>query len=152
MELRVEHDVLAQERTQQVEQVGDHEVEVEHLGLHHLLAAEGEQLARERAGPGGGLQNFRDLGLGGGRLFGQIVVENLAITADGGEQVVEVVRHAAGEQAHGLHFLRLEQLLLALLEGGFRAVAGVHGAENVGDALEETRGVAREVARLFARR
>ena len=36
----------------------------------------------------------------------------LAVAADRGQQVVEVVRHAAGELADGLHLLRLPQLAL----------------------------------------
>ena len=42
----------------------------------------------------------------------------LAEAEDDGEQVVEVVRHAPGEQADGLHLLRLAQLLFEPLPRG----------------------------------
>ena len=42
---------------------------------------------------------------------GQPLLQNLAVADDDAEQVVEVVRDAAGELAHGFHFLRLPELL-----------------------------------------
>ena len=48
----------------------------------------------------------------------------------GGEQVVEVVRDAAGEPADGLHLLRLAELLLEL---HLRGDVALH-ADVVGDA------------------
>ena len=41
--------------------------------------------------------------------------DDAAITVDHGEQIIEVVGHAAGESPDGLHFLRLPELLLHLL-------------------------------------
>ena len=49
---------------------------------------------------------------------GELARGELAEAEDDGEQVVEVVRHAAGEQADGLHLLRLAQLLLEALPRG----------------------------------
>ena len=40
------------------------------------------------------------------------LLQQLQIAHDDGEQVVEIVRDAAGELAHGLHLLRLAELLL----------------------------------------
>ena len=42
------------------------------------------------------------------------LLQQLQIAHDDGEQVVEIVRDAAGELAHGLHLLRLAELLLHL--------------------------------------
>ena len=45
-------------------------------------------------------------------VFGERFAGHLAVTADDGEQVVEVVRDAAGEAPYGLHLLRLDELSL----------------------------------------
>ena len=47
-----------------------------------------------------------------GVSFSETVEGELAVAADRGQQVVEVVRHAAGELADGLHLLCLAQLVL----------------------------------------
>ena len=65
---------------------------------------------------------------GAGRAAGaQPALEQLRVAEDGGEEVVEVVRHAAGEAADGLHLLRLPHLLLK--EPAHREV--LHGADEV---------------------
>src|SRR5205823_9201639 len=42
----------------------------------------------------------------------QVAQQQLRVAEDGRQQVVEVMRNAAGELAHGLHLLRLAELLL----------------------------------------
>ena len=42
--------------------------------------------------------------------------ERLQIADDDGQQVVEIVRHAAGQLADALHLLRLGELLLRALQ------------------------------------
>ena len=44
------------------------------------------------------------------------VLHHVEAADDAGQQVVEVVRQAAGELADGLHLLRLEELLARLLQ------------------------------------
>ena len=44
-------------------------------------------------------------------LVGMSVEQQLAVSEDRGQQIVEVVRHAAGQPADGLHLLRLPELL-----------------------------------------
>ena len=88
-------------------------VEVEGDRLEHLLAAEGQQLARQRCGALGGVQDL--IHLRRHRRIGLDAVRHqLRIAADRGQQVVEVVRDAAGEPADRLHLLRLAQLVLEL--------------------------------------
>ena len=84
---------------------------VEHLGLERLPAREGQQLAREL---GGAVHRVRDrVDVAPPPLLGQVgPAQQLGGRADDGEQVVEVVRDAAGELAHRLHLLRLPQRLL----------------------------------------
>ena len=88
-------------------------VEVERPRLEHLPTAEGEELPGERRGARRRLADLHDVVAP--RVRGSDRVEQeLDVAADGGEQVVEVVRDAAGELADGLHLLRLAELRLQL--------------------------------------
>ena len=89
-----------------------------------VVAAEDQQLARE---VGGALGGADDLGHVGGRrvIRADLLADELGVVEDHGEQVVEVVRHAAGELAERLHALRalqrrLERLLLLAARGAGR--------------------------------
>ena len=87
----------------------DHAVQVDHGRLHHLLAAEREQLAGELGGgsaAGLHLAHAR----GGADSHGHPPGDQLAVAEDHGEQVVEVVRDAAGQLPDRFHLLRLPQL------------------------------------------
>jgi hypothetical protein len=44
--------------------------------------------------------------------FGQLMVDEGAVAVDDREEIVEIVRHAAGESADALHFLGLHKALL----------------------------------------
>ena len=108
LDLRVEPgeelDVLAEQAAQHRLDVPDDDVEVDHFGAKHLLAAEREQLVHERFGP---LRRTGDLlgvppRLAPGR---QLREQEVAVPLNRGEQVVEVVRDAAGQPAHGVHAL-----------------------------------------------
>ena len=87
-----------------------HGVQVHDLGCNHLLAAEGEELAGECGCTLGGASNLLNqaakLGVMGGALG-----EKFAVAGDHHEQIVEVMRNAAGQPAHRFHFLRLAKLL-----------------------------------------
>ena len=48
----------------------------------------------------------------------QLVEKEVAVAEDGGEEIVEVVRHAAGELAERLHLLRANELVLKLFSRG----------------------------------
>ena len=74
--------------------------------MQDLAAAEGQQLAGERGGALRGHQNlFRGGAVG---IVGRLVVANhLGVAFDDGQQVIEVVRDAAGELSDRLQFLRL---------------------------------------------
>ncbi len=80
------------------------------LRFEILLAGEGKQLARE-------IRTFarRIESLIGAfdRLFitFQLALKQLEIAHDDGEQIVEVMRKAAGQLSNGLHLLRLVQAL-----------------------------------------
>ena len=64
-------------------------------------------------------------------------LQQLETAADPGQQIVEIVRQAAGELTHGLHLLRLEQLLARLLQLhlGFAPLGEIAGDLGEADKL-----------------
>ena len=86
----------------------------QHARLQRLLAREGEKLAHQRRGAQRVLVDLVDLlERGIARLVAH--QQEFGIADDDGEQIVEVVRHAARELAHGLHLLRLREFGLERL-------------------------------------
>ena len=112
-ELDPDADVVADDPVQHRLHAGDDLVEVDDLRVQDLAAAEREQLPGERGGLPGGARDLR-------HLLGVAVArqQDLGVAGDHRQQVVEVVRDAAGEPADRLHLLRvgepaLEPLALA---------------------------------------
>ena len=86
-----------------------------------LLACEREQASRQvRPALGGGRDVFGDVVqfLVRRQLLGEV----LRIAEDHGQQIVEVMRDAAGELAHRLHFLGLGEFLVELVDRGALAL------------------------------
>jgi hypothetical protein len=90
-----QHEVLPDQAAEDRLGVGDDAVQVEHLGLQYLLAAEGEQLARQRGGLIRRLPDRIEPRPSRIALVGA-ADEHLRVAADDREQVVEVVGDAAG--------------------------------------------------------
>ena len=89
-----------------------HAVEIQHARLQDLLAAEGQQLPGQSRGAFPGLMDL--LEVGPQRIArAQVGEQQLAVAVDDGQQVVEVVSHAARQTPDRFH-------LLGLLELGFR--------------------------------
>ena len=96
----------------------DRGVQVDRPVPHHLFAAEGEQLSGEGSGTLSGLLNL--LGVVALLVVAlRIVEQQVAVAGNHREQVVEIVRHSAGEPPDRFHLLRLAQLLLAFIERFF---------------------------------
>ena len=106
-------DVFADEGAQQALHVADDGVDVDHLEFEELLSAESQQLAGEGGGAVGGLLDRLDLLVHGAAFF-QLLEQDLGVSVDHHQQIVEVVGDATGEAADGIHFLRLAQLLFEL--------------------------------------
>jgi len=113
----VQIDVRADHPAQQFFQVVDHRTQVEQHRTQQLLAAEGEQLTRERCRA---LTRGDDLliVLGSDLIAGEVFVEQFAIRENDLQGVVEIVRHTAGQASHGFHFLRLQELRLEIAPHG----------------------------------
>ena len=99
-------DVLAQRPLQQVRHVGQQRGEVDRHGRERLLARERQQLLGQRgAALGRPDRPIEPRQHGAVRL--QHGVGHFQIAQDDRQQVVEVVRDAAGQLAHGLKALRI---------------------------------------------
>ena len=93
------------------------DVQVQQRRLDDFLAAEGQQLAREPRGTRASLLNFRNVSLA--RIVRiEIRQQQLAEPENHGQQIVEVVGHAAGQPSDGFHLLRLLILLLQCVAFG----------------------------------
>ena len=103
-------------------------------GCRRLLAREGQQLAHQVGGAVGVLLDLHDVGEG--RIARPEAQQQQIAEADHrGQQIVEVVRDAAGELAHRLHLLRLRELRFeALLLGGVDEMQHQAAAVGVGVA------------------
>ena len=117
-------DIGAERAPQHVEHARDQPVGIDTGRLERLATGEGEQplgeLRRALRALHGGVHRLSQFGaqLGSGAVLGeieQIAPDRVEIAENDGEQIVEVVRDAAGELAHGFHLLRLEQRRLRLL-------------------------------------
>src|SRR5207253_6191030 len=106
----VQLDVLPDQRAQQPLHVTDNRVQVHDFEFKKLLAAEREQLTSEGGRALGCLLDGRDFRVHG-IVTTCVLEENFGITADHHQKIVEIMSHTAGESSHGLHFLRLTELI-----------------------------------------
>ena len=110
----VDGDVGGQGRPEQVEHLGDHRGQGNRHELLVHLAAEGEDLPDQGAGPAGGVDD-RPAVLGHDRVLTPLHLEQLRPAEDRRQQVVEIVGNAAGQAADGLEFPGLLELPLEFL-------------------------------------
>ena len=108
-------DVLADQAVQHLVGVDDDRVEVDDARLQHLLAPEGEELLRQRRGALCRLLDRLHVRPLAGLARVEAAEQEAAVHGDDGQEVVEVVRDAAGEAADGVELLRLVEALLELL-------------------------------------
>ena len=122
-----EVDVFADQASEHLLEVRQEGVEVQHLRVHDLLPAEGQELAGEAGGALRGLQDLLELAP---LRLARLAHQELGVPQDDAQRVVEVVGDAPGQAADRLHLLRLQQLRLEapvlgdVLEGHSHAVAG----------------------------
>jgi hypothetical protein len=111
---RLDHelDILAEQPLQHGAQALNDRVGIDHARLQELLATEGQELTGQGASPLGGLLDQADV-LAHGIRLAQPAQQQLGASGDHGEQVVEVVRDAAGQPPDGLHLLHLPHVLFA---------------------------------------
>ena len=94
----VERHLLADHALEQHAEIAERIVEIEHLRPQGLLARERQQMPHQRGGAIGVLLDLDDvLERGVGWLVR--VEQEVGRHHDGGQQIVEIVRHAAGKLA-----------------------------------------------------
>ena len=108
-------DVGSDQSLEQAFHAADHRVELQRAGLKRRRLSEGQQLPGELSAA---IRRFPDLlyVLAAGMVLREIAQQEVAESANGGKQVVEIMRHAAGQPARRVHPLGLAQLLLALVQ------------------------------------
>ena len=110
-EYRFDLDLLAERPLQELRDIDDQLVDVGLLRLKWLLAGECQEMLGEiRAARGRIVDHPRD-----GRKLRLVlhgIGQNLDRAGDDGEEVIEIMRDAAGELADGFHFLGLPDPLL----------------------------------------
>ena len=104
-------DVFADQPGEHLHVFGNHAVQVHDLGSQHLLAAEGQQLAGEGGGARGGVGDLLRMS-SHAWIIADLSQQELGVSRNHHQQVVEVVSDAAGEASHGFHLLGLAKLLL----------------------------------------
>ena len=119
--MQIDRDVLADQAVEHPAHVRDALVEHDDLRRQDLAPAEREQLAGERRGAIGRIEDLLDVGAQ--RRADQLFQQQLGIAANRRQQVVEVVGDAAREPPDRFHLLRVSQLLLELMARGFRGLA-----------------------------
>ncbi len=134
----VDFDAFGQQPPQQLNECVDAGVEVERFELERLFAGQGEQLPGDAGGAVGGFGRVVEVRLLGRRQRARR--QQVQVRGDDGEQVVEVVRHATGQERQALDALNrghapLECFVFALGfgAGGEQLNALERGAELGGD-------------------
>ena len=114
IEVELDLDGLADGALKKGLEILEQAVRVDRLRAHHLPAGEGQELLGHLCAALGGLQARGREPLDPLRVVG-LAHDHVEIADDDGEQVVEVVRDAAGELADGLHLLGLVEARLGLV-------------------------------------
>ena len=113
----VDPDPGADQRADQLRHRLDLGADIEYLRLQGLPAGERQQLSGQL---GGALHRLGDrVDIAPAPLFRQFAAaQEIGRGADDGQQIVEIVRHAAGQLSDRFHLLRLAQRFLALAAFG----------------------------------
>jgi hypothetical protein len=142
-----EHDAGRQRRADGVERLVDDRLHVHRHALCHAAAAEREDALDERLGAHAGGQRGIDVATQC-RPFGGVLLRQLAVAENRRQDVVEVVRDAAGERADRLELLRLAQLQLEAVALGLGALASADVLHRARHSIGLAAGVAQRDAAL----
>ena len=110
----LERYVLADQVHQEFLHPADDGIQIHRLGMQDLLSAEGKDALGQ---PGGSFRGLEHV-FGVGALFVvalHLFEQQVPVPEDRGQDIVEVMGNAPGQQADGFHLLRLQELLLELL-------------------------------------
>ena len=127
-------DGRAERAVQQVVHAAHQLGEIGRPRLQRLAPGKGQQALRQGGAALGALRGAVEQAVGGG-IVRQPLAQQLEIAEHRGQQVVEVVRHAAGELADQFQLLQLAQLLLGAGALGDLRQQLVMGMLELGGAL-----------------
>ena len=132
-QLRDKVDVGADETLNQTLHTGDHRIQLQGPRILSLLSAKAQELPGENRSPISGLADLLDV-FPPPVVHGRVAQQEIAETANGSQQIIEVVRHAPCEPAGRIHPLDLTQLFLTLVQRGpgSGALADVGGQHQAG--------------------
>ena len=116
-EIEPQRDARPERALQQIDHALDQAAQVDRHGAQILLSRERQQALRQRGAALGALQRAVDQPVQP-RIVGHALAQQIEIAHHRHQQIVEIVRDAAGELADRLHLLRLPQLLLGLFARG----------------------------------
>ncbi len=111
-DVEIDPDPRADQRADQLRHRLDLGADIEYLRLQRLPAGERQQLPGQLGGALHGLRNGVDVAPAS--LFRQFAAtQEVGRGADDSQQIIEIVRHAAGQLSDRFHLLRLAQRFLA---------------------------------------
>ncbi len=127
-----ERHLVGQKAVEKMRELAQRVLEVDDRRAQRLLAGEGQKLPNQGGRAVGVLPDLHQVAV---FHVGHVVPhqQKVAMAVDRGQQVVEVVRHAAGELADGLHLLGLDELRFQRFQFGRVGEDG----ENRGRAVED---------------
>ena len=129
-----EVDLLADAAGQQLPDLLDHRVEVEHLRTHRLAPGEHQQLPGQTRGPLRRGEDLLDVELHVD-VVGHRLAHERGVVEDDRQQVVEVVGHAPGQLAQAFEPLGLVEALLQRPPLDLGRLAGGDVADEPGERL-----------------
>ena len=113
LEIALHGNVFAQQAQERPLEIRQQRVHIHDRRRKRMFAAEREKLAGQRGGARRGPADLADVLRHLAFRF-QFVEQEITVTKNGGEKIIEVVRDAAGELAKRFHFLRTHELVLEL--------------------------------------
>ena len=100
--------------SEEISRIADHRVEVHRRSIRRVLASEPQEIPHDANAPVGGFHDL--LGALGHCRRGPHHAQELRLTGDHGERVVELMRDARQELSHGRQLLHLHELPRALVD------------------------------------
>ena len=98
--------VFAQKPEKRTLQIRDDRIDLYDVRLQSLFATKRKQLTGESGGAPGGFADFSDMFFGRA-LYARFRQNQIAITQNRSQKIIEIMRHPAGQLPKRFHFLRV---------------------------------------------
>src|SRR4051812_9342964 len=117
VQMTFDRDVFSEEAQQRTFEIRDESINLEYSRREGMLTAKGEQLSGKNGRASSRIPDFADM-VSDRAFHPDLIQEQVAVTENGSEEIIEVVGDTAGELAEGFHLLRTNELILELLSRG----------------------------------